>query len=1516
MSLEHGGRADKEGNTYENRFLARLFLQLINEEFQYIQVEAVERNSDFAEFIAVDQAGTRRYYQCKASNGDSDHWRISDLRSYDIFSNAQKIVDADTKNEYIFISPLGYDGLDSLCDRARTSSSTEDFVKYQLTKRYQAYFNSIAEDLELDVSASDDCAKLVQILARCRFETYGRSREEKEDLEARIGYMFFGPAKTVRILLEQYANDDRQYGVKITAHDLMEYLKKQKISLRDIRRDERVLLQIQTLNDVRWGYFLPINGVLLHRRATEQLIQEFEAGSSLILHGRAGAGKSGCAEEFIQYLKKKEILYLAIKLDKEIPQKSADDYGKELGLPQSPVYCLNAFAPQKPCVLILDQLDSLRWTSTHSASALDVCKEMIRQAEEINKNHGGQISILMVSRTFDLETDPGLQSLFEQPKEKETIKWSKIQVGLLSDDEVQNIVGQPYVHMPMKLKKTLQIPSSLLVWSHLKSDDKRNAVTSSFQLMEEWWSQILNNCQQMSLDHQRVCSCKDKIVSLMDRQGRLALPRTIFNDDKNIIEAFVSNGLLVINRTSVAFTHQSFLDYFLAQKVIEKLYEGANLVDLYRPVKQQLPALRYRFLMVLQTLLDSDPDVFVEQAKNILECDDIHYYFKCAVFEIIGQWDGEIEPGIFALVRQYQNVSQWKQFIFRTVYLGHLNFIQHYFDGCEQAWLDKDGMQLLQSISDSAPDFVFACVQPYAFQSQEIDQKILSILSRDVASDTDEVFALRLEILKKYPQEFKHSTVFWRPSHLPIKRLLELMKGVLEAEELWKSENIYFGDDRDCTKIVQKSYSEIVKTLFPYICSITQKLKCPGPYHQTVWENRPWERHEYPHYTARKLVEFVKTALEEYVRQKPQEAFDTIVYPQETPSIVGHELVMHVASLLPDAFATKVLQWLLKDFRNRIFVYTFDERDYLSYTKKIISKFSKSCDEPTLKLLEETIYKWNDDPSYAIKIFERRIKFNRESQNFPVYYAYWGHLQKELLPAIDGKRLSQKARDLLLVVQRNDWIYVPFYHAGSWSEDGGRVASPIERQAEYLSDKKWLEIISTPVDKMKPFKDRRNRKGEYVETSPSMFASSLQVCVKKHPNRFATLALSFPKDCYSGYVSTVFYGLAEAENAEMTIDRTTVCQLIEKYFRNKDVNIVWGILHLIRQTAEADWPESILQIVIWLARNHPNPEGNAYVVHSKDDPKNKTVDTIKNSSFNCVRGEALFTLADLVGKHPEWLYKVRETVTDAADDVNDSVRFALPPLASMFYGKEPAFARSVLQKLLAKDIRVIASRGAWYLIRRDFLNGPAYYRNLLETGCQSEVDDLAECAAGQLCALVLLFNDIESLNWLQTHQLSHKQLENICENAIYCFREESSRKLSETILRYCVQATTEKLTALHRLFYDERIDLDRDKEFVLFLMSSDQGAELSHAFLEYLNASPLRGMEYAVYLRAIASVQQDNSDWYFLDAPKFVDSVLRLLDDNKSDDEIVKMALTIWDELYEKSFSNVQQLSEMLNNLE
>ena len=39
MSLETGGRADKGGNRYENRFLAKLWIDLIRERLISIEVE-------------------------------------------------------------------------------------------------------------------------------------------------------------------------------------------------------------------------------------------------------------------------------------------------------------------------------------------------------------------------------------------------------------------------------------------------------------------------------------------------------------------------------------------------------------------------------------------------------------------------------------------------------------------------------------------------------------------------------------------------------------------------------------------------------------------------------------------------------------------------------------------------------------------------------------------------------------------------------------------------------------------------------------------------------------------------------------------------------------------------------------------------------------------------------------------------------------------------------------------------------------------------------------------------------------------------------------------------------------------------------------------------------------------------------------------------------------------------------------------------------------------------------------
>ena len=150
MSLETGGRADKIGNAYENRFLAKLFLRLIDEKIKAVIVEPLGEESIGVEYIVLNNDNTKTYYQCKASNAMHDHWRITDLKKHCIFEQSKKLIEQNPRAEYKFISPLSYRGLSELCDRARSNNSPEDFVKYQLTnKQYLEIFKECANAYNL-----------------------------------------------------------------------------------------------------------------------------------------------------------------------------------------------------------------------------------------------------------------------------------------------------------------------------------------------------------------------------------------------------------------------------------------------------------------------------------------------------------------------------------------------------------------------------------------------------------------------------------------------------------------------------------------------------------------------------------------------------------------------------------------------------------------------------------------------------------------------------------------------------------------------------------------------------------------------------------------------------------------------------------------------------------------------------------------------------------------------------------------------------------------------------------------------------------------------------------------------------------------------------------------------------------------------------------------------------------------------------------------------------------------------
>lgn len=181
MSLESGGRADKIGNSYENRYLAKLLLRLVEETYTSVEVEPLGAENDGVEYITTSSNGSRIYYQCKASNGPESKWTFAPLRDLGIFDNAHKHVRESPNYYYHFISPIPYDELDTLCDRARMNHSPQDFVSYQLTNpKLRNYFTKLEEYWSLLPNEQETYKqrKMVKDLIQCVIRLFDRGKDD------------------------------------------------------------------------------------------------------------------------------------------------------------------------------------------------------------------------------------------------------------------------------------------------------------------------------------------------------------------------------------------------------------------------------------------------------------------------------------------------------------------------------------------------------------------------------------------------------------------------------------------------------------------------------------------------------------------------------------------------------------------------------------------------------------------------------------------------------------------------------------------------------------------------------------------------------------------------------------------------------------------------------------------------------------------------------------------------------------------------------------------------------------------------------------------------------------------------------------------------------------------------------------------------------------------------------------------------------------------------------------------
>ena len=1515
MSFEKGGRADKQGNVYENRCLARILIRLVAEEITSVVVEPVEEYSDICEFYTVAKDGSKTYYQCKGSNGMNDHWRPSDLQGYNVFSRVQSLLRSDPDCKFCFISPFYYGGLENLCVRAKTYSSAESYIKNALTnKELRTVFKDCEKYFNLSRDDVDQLNELINTLSRCEFLVRPNNSETIQDLEQLVSIYFCGIAETSRVLLENYVNDKALYGKEITVSDVVKYLRENGVSPRVRMGDTHIVPVINRLNKRFADSYDPIQGSLFHRESTERLIHEIDVGKSVVLHGKAGVGKSGCVRELINYLESNHIDYLAIQLDKHIPHDFADKYGESLGLPGSPVSCLSAISGSKPCVLILDQLDALRWTAMHSSTALDICKEMIAQVRAINKHASGHISVVFSVRTFDYENDAGIQSLFnEKGQEERDSSWSEINVGSLTDDEVKQIIGDEYDKLTGRVKELIRVPSSLYVWLKLDSKRRSNQIGSSQEMVRSWWSQIQDNYAAAGHNGDSLASCIDELVAAISNSASFSLPHAMFPKYTHEIKFLASCGVLRLENNTVSFVHQSFLDSFLLANDLNAIFTvRQDLLSLVLSWGTQMPMFRYRLSALFQNIAETNQALFSKQAKDLLGSDQIHYYFKAAVFETISQ----LSTPVFAtykLLDEFFKTADWHNFILQTVYERHPVFIEHLAKKPGFDWLSEEGFPLLVSMRYYSPGFVASILRKMMETGEASPEKAITVLGTEIDAENEELFALRMELYES-DSSFLSGIHFVNLERTQPDHIIQVLTCFLLNANIYGAQHIYI-DDKERPKFSEENYIGIIHSLFELLCNSAKNT--PLSLHPGIdFKERYWLPRQYELSIARETVEIVKSALGILAKSDPEEAMAYVEKAGSFRNGISNELALSTLLALPTDYSNFAIEWLLSDFDNRILDCISNEYDYLATCKDVLKKHSPSCSDELFARLEERICTWKGDRERFIRSYKHRIELNRTKGQEPAFWPAWGHLQKALLPFLDSARTTQRTKELLAVLNRNEWVRADSYHAGILSGPARSVVSTIHKNATRLSDNTWLKIINSKVDEQHAGFRGKDDEAYYYESSHWAFAQDLGFCIKNDPTRYAKLLLMFPHDCFPGYYSSVLYGLNNSETEK--IDFALLCDVIRHCTSIDSDGVPTAIARIISNRQEEDWPEDILFYLAQTATGTLKPVGNERIFSSRDDDPFLSPDDMATAVLNCPRGAAVDTVGELLISHSDLFEKFAPVMETLAQDESDVIRFALVKCAAAYYDTNPSFSKQIFNTVIEKDLLAICARHSFWLMRKDLQALEEQYFPYLKVACDSPNPKLAMRAAQMVCNTAILTSSEQVIDYLYSHSWSKETKDKICLEATYAFENDEYRTISQAILEHFLETDAASLHSINRLFHENRLDMRRDEHFISLILKCRDDFDTINAFIDFIKHQDGELSGFAEIIKtAVESVDEGEKTWQkYRIEDGLVHAVIKLIDSAAGDNELTDCCLDILDEIYRKRILTDSAVSKLLDGAE
>lgn len=1320
MALEAGGYAEKLGNRYEANWVALQLLHLLEEKITWIVVEPIGDDEVGVDvIIGIDQDHTE-HHQCKVGVGYNELWTLSQLNESKIFRNAlfqiERNIEKQIVTEFHLVSPLSSKKMSDLSDSALNSNmNPNDFMEYQIkvSKEREKNFTAICNYLGLNIADPSDIKRAIYFLQKFKVTPYIINRYTQSELEDKASALFSDEPVKLLSFLKNYPVEFNKLRKKITLSELLTDLKISGFEQRIVPDDHRISTVLDTLSTEFEESIKPflISNTLIRRNELNAIINSIQHKAVTLIKAEAGTGKSALLLELHNHLKANNIISVPIRLDRRHPQDNSKEFGRSLGFPYSPVHSLIKFTSQQKVVFILDQLDAIRWTASHSSNALDICREIVRQIIML-RDEGKDICIVLASREFDLNEDIALSSWLQ------SINDNRLDITLSSLDEktITPLVSpyEAYSSLAEEKKEILKIPLWLGIYlSIAQRTQTAPQFNNKLELVRTFWEDRLKQITDCKVTEQEATVFIDYIVTLMINHSQLSISESALQiGSKKQLEALISVGVLSKQNQRISFRHQALFDYLVGTKLFKAGSESPErLLFEIGPYETQTLAKREHLKYALNILLDSGQDLFCNCVEAILFNDNIRFHLKYLVLNSIKEIKDIKKPAKSLIDKIIESPALCKKFLMISCYSNRA--IIHYLTENQyiSKWLHSsddnlinNAIRLLRSIATNESELIIKELSHFVGQSEQWNQRVYSALPWTIEDDTDDIFELRKRLLNLGCTADYINWASLSKTH-PL-RVLSLIELILEHNRNVICEYPYSSSKKNINQITSHdgwTDDELKQITQLAIAIPTETVKLLLKYIDSVFNS---EQDKYPTHNVSSIRNGLFTLIKlagQQLEADPDILLSMIApYMQKSNAVITH-LVATLLLNLSNQHADQVINWLLAAPETRLACGNEYIEPAWILSGKLITKFSPHCSDALFWQLEKIIYFF--PPSIDIE----QIKILLKMRRINIYYSYWGELQYFLLPTLDQQRISCKSKNLIPVLERKFSAYSNFDFCQANNSIGGRIISPLHGKNK-LSNKAWRKLILTPASAFTPHKLTQIDNDTASIADIRQFSGSLQSGVKNEPIRFAQLALSLPQNIHKKYIDAFFNGLAESNDIPASDNykeqrETCPTELIEQvilHFNNEACE--YSLVRLLTSRTDS-WSKQIIDRLINLAKYSTNPESNQLTVW--DTKKGKSTDcavakSLLETTIKSVRGIAYQGISSIFERNQTFALKNLELVDCAINDEHPSIKMAAFFLLTPLLNYQNDFAHEKFIELCHKDLRMTCVNEAYRFFDQGF----------------------------------------------------------------------------------------------------------------------------------------------------------------------------------------------------------------------